>query len=138
MAEKEAEEDSIINQTSRLLSSKLIISVKPNQDGKRPSNFNIAVAKLFSKKPVGCNMLRRVFDGVWRVGGRWWVDELKPGFFKFTFAHADDLLMVLRLNPWTVNSVQLHFCFWPLNATLEEIDFSTIDYWIQAYGFLSD
>ena len=81
-----------------------------------------------SQKPVGCNTIKRVFDRVWRVGGCWWVDELKPGICKFTFTYANDLSMVLRLNPWTMNRVQLHFYFWPLKATMEQIDFS------QAFG----
>ncbi|KAL4335792.1 hypothetical protein GQ457_07G024510 [Hibiscus cannabinus] len=64
------------------------------------------------------------------------INNLGNNFYLFVFPSITDKLRVLYQKPWSVQNKLIVLKEWPIGGTLEEIDFSIEDFWIQVHNIL--
>ncbi|XVF26647.1 hypothetical protein REPUB_Repub14bG0036000 [Reevesia pubescens] len=78
--------------------------------------------------------LRTILTKAWPVKGSLEIHDLERNIFLFVFRDENDKRKVLTQSLWSVMNSHLIFKEWPLGDSLDEIDFSTSDFWVQVHN----
>ncbi|XVF04561.1 hypothetical protein REPUB_Repub05bG0094200 [Reevesia pubescens] len=92
------------------------------------------VGKVIADKFIKVGPLRTILSKAWLVKGKLEVYELERNIFLFVFEEANDKMKVVCQGPWSVMDCLIVLKDWPTEATLEEIDFSLSEIWVQVHN----
>ncbi|OMO73078.1 reverse transcriptase [Corchorus capsularis] len=94
------------------------------------------VGKAISDKVIKLGPLRAILSKAWPLHDTLEIHELECNVFLFVFKDENDKRRVIQQGPWSVMNKHLMLKEWPVEAVLEEIDFTTSEFWVQAHNLL--
>ncbi|KAL4284997.1 hypothetical protein GQ457_16G017350 [Hibiscus cannabinus] len=71
---------------------------------------------------------------VWNCDGNLECHDLEKNMLLFVFEFPHEKDRVMKQGPWSINNKLLILKEWPKEATLEEIDFSLAEFWVQIHN----
>ncbi|OMO73272.1 hypothetical protein CCACVL1_17357 [Corchorus capsularis] len=92
------------------------------------------VGKIVSDKVVKLGPLRAIIAKAWPLREMVEIYELEVSTFLFIFKDERDKFKVLKQGPWSIMDCHIMLKEWPEEATLEEIDFTSSEIWVQVHG----
>ncbi|OMO54212.1 Endonuclease/exonuclease/phosphatase [Corchorus olitorius] len=92
------------------------------------------VGKAITEKIIKLGPLRAILNKAWPLHDSLEVHELERNIFLFVFKDENDKARVLQQGPWSIMESHLMLKEWPEDATLEEIDFTLSEFWVQVHN----
>ena len=92
------------------------------------------VGKLLADRSVNKNVVRAIILKAWRTNRGVQIIDLKENIFLFKFAIKGDRRRILELGPWNIEGYPLILKHWNKKQTAEDVDFSSLQIWVQIHG----
>ena len=92
------------------------------------------VGKLLADRSVNKNVVRAIILKAWRTNRGVKIIDLKKNIFLFKFAIKGDRRRILELRPWNIEGYALILKHWNKKQTAEDVDFSSLQIWVQIHG----
>ncbi|KAJ4851294.1 hypothetical protein Tsubulata_001165 [Turnera subulata] len=98
----------------------------------------VLAGRVLSDYPVLLNTVNSIVQKVWSPRKALHVKEVNSNTFLFSFEEARDRLKALRGGPWSLNGNHLVLKEWPVGLALDDINFSSSDFWVHVHGLLPE
>ncbi|KAL4361696.1 hypothetical protein GQ457_04G007060 [Hibiscus cannabinus] len=92
------------------------------------------VGKIISERSIKFSTLCAILNRAWPIKGDFESHDLGKNFVLFVFNSEKEKQEVLLQGPWSIQDKHTVLRDWPKEATLEEIDFSLSEFWVQIYN----
>ncbi|PON31443.1 hypothetical protein TorRG33x02_357820, partial [Trema orientale] len=138
MAEALEDIEALIAQTSNLHCFEEAVELEECVEAEVAENRVLAVGKLISLKPYSGSFIRSILSQMWSLPKKLKVKELERNKFMFLFPSAKDKRRILERGPWTINRDHLVLKDVPPSLSIQEVDFSSIFFWVRITGLPRD
>lgn len=75
-----------------------------------------------------------IIKGAWKTKNPFVINPWEQNLFLFCFSTKEDRDKIIEESPWSVMGNLLALVYWNPNLSLAEIDFSYVQFWVQAHG----
>nr|XP_017257879.1 PREDICTED: uncharacterized protein At4g02000-like [Daucus carota subsp. sativus] len=104
-----------------------------NQQPKSPELC--LIGKVWSEnRTVNKQGVMNIIKGAWKTKSPFVINPWEQNLFLFSFATKEDRDKILADSPWSVMGNLLALVLWNPDLSLAEIDFSSVQFWVQAHG----
>ena len=125
--------DTITTQAAKLswLKSKISLEVVPSS---KENSKKLLIGKILSNKSFSKNLVKEILVKALNVIKD--IDDslVDKNIFVFSFKHEADVRCAWDGRPWTVKGEHLILKHFNFDLSVLEVDFSTIELWIQIHG----
>ncbi|KAF2308501.1 hypothetical protein GH714_010072 [Hevea brasiliensis] len=97
---------------------------------------NKLVARVVGLRKYNPWVLKSTVSKIWKLSSECSVKRGSDGCFIFGFEDCQVIQMVCDEGPWLIDNNLVIFKRWPIDKSVEEIDFSRDGFWIQIHGCL--
>ncbi|KAJ4830673.1 hypothetical protein Tsubulata_027980 [Turnera subulata] len=115
-----------------------VLKLSENRDLGRSVTTLVLVGRIISNYTNLLNTVNSNIQKVWSPKKALLVKEISVNTFLFSFEDARDRQKALRGGPWTLGGNHLVLKEWPLGVPLDDVDFSTSDFWIHVHGLIPE
>lgn len=126
--------EEIIEKTKQLSWNDLSGLLKPNRCRANSVHKALLVGKLVSKKVHPFHILQLLILSGWRFISDLKVEDAGDNRYIFTFASLVEKVRILYQGPWNFKGSYLILREWDPSTTLDEVDLSMVEFWVQIYG----
>lgn len=92
------------------------------------------VGKFFSDKLLNRGAVKTVVSKAWGEPDGLQISDLGPNTFLFTFKDDSTTVDIMRKGPWFIMNQLLNIQRWIPEASVFEVDFSRVPFWVQLHG----
>lgn len=92
------------------------------------------VGKFFSEKISNRGEVKTVVSQAWGDPDGLQITDLGPNIFLFTFKDKRETVDIMKKGPWFVMNHLLNLQRWIPEASVFEIDFARVPFWVQLHG----
>lgn len=92
------------------------------------------VGKVFSEKILNRGAFKTVVSQAWGVPDGLQISDLGPNIYLFTFKEKKESMEIMKRGPWFVMNHLLNLQRWIPEASVFEIDFAWVPFWVQLHG----
>jgi hypothetical protein len=102
----------------------------------RPS-FTL-IGKILSSQPLPKVTIKNNIRQAWRFVKSLITEERDDNLMVFSFEFLEDFERVLENSPWNIKGSPLFLKSWSKSEAIEDLDFTTADFWIQVHNLPMD
>ena len=113
------------------LKGKINLDVVPSSS---KNSKKLLIGKILSNKSFPRSIVKEILVKAWNVINDIEVTVVDKNVFMFSFKHEADVRRAWDRRPWTVKGDHLILKHFYSDVSVSEVDFSTIDFWIQIHG----
>lgn len=107
--------------------------------GTLPCDSNTTVLdRIISHKGIKNTVIYNILKAAWASYGPVKMSELNESTMKFEFESNRDRKQILDLSPWSIQGHSFNLKECSLNACTQDVDFGSLQVWIQIVGLSSD
>ncbi|KAJ1424731.1 Zinc knuckle CX2CX4HX4C [Sesbania bispinosa] len=96
------------------------------------------IGKIFAGKPLNKGVVRSILTKAWGENRDIQVTDMGVNLFLFTFSDQKEVLEIKRKDPWYLMGSLMSLQSWLPQASVYELDFSKVSFWIQIHGIPLD
>lgn len=94
----------------------------------------ILVGKILSGRLLNRGAVKNILSKAWGEPNGLQIADLGPNIYMFTFKEKKDAVEVMKKGPWFVMNHLLSLQYWVPEASVHEIDFSKVSFWVQIHN----
>ncbi|KAJ1395231.1 hypothetical protein SESBI_33602 [Sesbania bispinosa] len=92
------------------------------------------VGKILSDKPLNRTAVKDIITKAWGLTGKLTISDLGPNLFMFNFIEAHQAKKAMEEGPWFIMGHLLSLQSWVSTATINEVDYHNVDFWVQLHS----
>ncbi|KAJ1422670.1 Zinc finger, CCHC-type [Sesbania bispinosa] len=92
------------------------------------------VGRILAARSLNRNAVKEILSKAWNVQEELNISDLGPNVFLFNFSDRKIAARVLEEGPWFVMGNLLSLQYWTPEATVFEINYDLVGFWIQLHG----
>ncbi|KAJ1376438.1 Zinc finger, CCHC-type [Sesbania bispinosa] len=96
------------------------------------------VGRFLIKKNLNRNAVKEILSKAWNVKEELNITDLGPNVFLFTFSDKKVADRIMEEGPWYVMSHLLSLQYWIPEATVFEVNYDLVGFWVQIHGLPLD
>ncbi|KAJ1377318.1 Endonuclease/exonuclease/phosphatase superfamily [Sesbania bispinosa] len=125
------EEDNCL-QINSMEGLELILEVEGEAGIKKAQRM--LVGKVIAKKALNRAAVKDILSKAWDLSEELSITDLGPNIFLFNFAQAKHATKALADGPWFVMGHLLSLQNWIPEATVNEVSYDNVEFWVQMHG----
>lgn len=92
------------------------------------------VGKFMTERLVNRGAVKTIVPKAWGEPAGMEISDMGPNMFMFTFENSNGARDILKKSPWFFINHLLSLQYWIPEATMYEIEFSMVPFWVQIHG----
>ena len=127
--------EKIVSKTEKLGWNKPKVSLEVDRSADVQSKLML-IGKILSLKPFSRLIVKDIITKSWNTVDEVELSVVDKNIFIFSFKHEADVRRAWDHRPWSIKGEHLILKKFMPDQSLNEVDFSTSDFWVQAHGLL--
>ncbi len=125
--------DKLVAKTRKLGWSQPTVKLDAEPEAEEKAKL-LLLGKILSTKIFLKVVVKEIIDKAWNTINPVDVSSIDKNVFIFSFNHEVDVLWVWERCPWSFKGEHLILKKYDPEWSLNEVDFSTTDFWVQSHG----